>query len=260
MLRTLVAWLLGLIVACPLAALGQTDKSESEDGPRPRRPQRTISVSGTGKVRTAPDLADVSVGVISSAATARDALAANTEAMTAVQAVLKERGVAEKDIQTVNISIQPRYSQPPQPRPGQAPREFVPKIVGYDVTNSVQITARDLKKLGTILDAVVQSGANQMYGISFRVNEPEKLLDLARKQAMADAKRKAELLAGEAGVVVGPPISISESGGYAFPAPMPMYAKAMAGAPMAAAPTPVAAGEQELSISVAVTYELKPAQ
>jgi hypothetical protein len=216
--------------------------------------ERTISVTGTGKVSAAPDLAEISIGVVTQAASARDALAGNTEAMTAVQALLKERGVAEKDIQTISINVQPRYSQPPSPR--QVQTEFIPRIVGYDVTNTVRITARDLKKLGSILDAVVQSGANQIHGISFRVEEPEKLLDVARKEAVADAKRKAEQLAGESGVVVGMPITIQEMGAIA--PPQPMFGRAMRGMEMAAAPVPVAPGEQELSVSVSVVYELKP--
>jgi uncharacterized protein YggE len=165
--------------------------------------------------------------------------------------------VAAKDIQTTSISIQPRYSQPPQPRPGQAVQEFVPRIVGYDVVNAVQITARDINNLGAILDAVVQSGANRIDGIAFRISEPAKLQSVARKSAMADAKAKAELLAGEAGVVVGTPISITESVGFA--PPQPMYrGRAMAMEAMAA-PVPVAGGEQELSVNVSVTYELVPA-
>jgi uncharacterized protein YggE len=246
---------LGLITMFPIVALGQ-----AEEEPAPRRPTRMISVSGTGKVSAAPDEAVIHIGVVSAAATAKDALASNTEAMTAVQGVLKERGVAEKDIQTVNINIQPRYSQAPQPTPGQVARAYIPKIVGYEVTNTVLITARDLKKLGLILDAVVQSGANQVYGISLRIKESEKLLDVARKQAMADAKSKAELLAGEAGVVVGLPITINESGGYLPLAPVAMYGLSAAPAASAPAPVPVAPGEQELSISVAISYELHPAK
>jgi uncharacterized protein len=218
----------------------------------------TISVSGTGKVSAAPDIAEISVGVVTQAETARDALSANNQAMTALRNVLKERGVAEKDIQTTNISVNPRYSQPPQPRPNQAQREFVPKIVGYEVRNQVQITGRDITKLGVLLDAVVQAGANQMHGISFRIDEPEKLLDQARKKAMADAKRKAEQLAGEAGVVVGSPIRIQEGGAPAPPSPQPMMGRAF----LAAAPSevPVAGGEQDLSVTVHVVYELKAAK
>lgn len=218
--------------------------------------RRSITVTGTGKVSAAPDVAEISIGVVSQAERARDALAANSEAMTAVQALLKERGVAEKDIQTVSISIQPRYNQPPPPRPGQEMVEFVPRIVGYEVNNAVRITARDIAKLGAILDAVVQSGANRIDGIAFRIDEPEKLQDQARKAAVADAKRKASQLAGELGDVVGLPIRVSEGG--ALPPPQPMFrGRAMAMEAMAA-PVPVAGGEQDLVVTVTVEFELAP--
>jgi uncharacterized protein YggE len=217
-----------------------------------------LSVSGVGKLSAAPDVAEIGVGVTTQGATAQETLRANTESMTALIAELKGRGVAAKDVQTTNISVSPRYSQP-APRPVNAPQaEFVPRIVGYDVTNMVQITARDLAKLGPVLDAVVQAGANQVHGIRFRIDEPEKLLDQARKEAMADARRKAEILAGEAGVVLGPPIRIQEGGGFSPPPPMPMMA--LGRMSMAAAPVPVAAGEQELSVTVQVVYSIKPAR
>ena len=219
--------------------------------------RRTISVSGTGKVSTAPDVADINVGVVTQGGTAQDALTLNTEAMTKIHDLLKSRGVAAKDIQTTNINVQPQYSQPPN-RPNPTNEPYVPKIVAYQVTNSVQITARELDKLGAVLDAVVQAGANQINGISFRVENPEKLLDQCRKQAMADARRKAELLVGEAGgVVLGMPVTISESGGGV--PPRPMYAGRMM-AMSADAAVPVAAGEQESSVNVSIVYELKPAE
>ena len=157
--------------------------------------------------------------------------------MAALQKILKERGVASKDVQTTNLNVSPRYSQPPQPVPGRPQQEFTPKIVGYDVTNTVTVTARDLDKFGELLDAVVTAGANQMHGISFRIDTPESLLDEARKRAMADARHKADLMAGEAGVVVGPPISITDSGASAPPSPRPMMRRMMAmSAPMSPSP------------------------
>ncbi|MEO6811188.1 MAG: SIMPL domain-containing protein [Isosphaeraceae bacterium] len=218
----------------------------------------TISVVGHGKLSAAPDVAEISVGVVTQGETAGEALAANNEAMGALQAVVKERGVAAKDVQTTNLNVSPQYSQPPQPLPGQPQRNHVPTIVGYQVSNTVQITARNLGKLGALLDAVVKAGANQMHGISFRIDETEKLLDQARVKAMADAKRKAELLAGEAGVVVGKPLSIQEGG--ASPPPRPVRPMMMMRAMAADSAVPVAAGEQELSVTVQVVYELKSAK
>lgn len=220
---------------------------------------RTISVAGTGKVSAAPDVADINVGVVTQAPTARDALSANNQAMDALLATVKERGVAAKDVQTTSLNINPQYSQPPRNQAGQfvGQEGFQPQIYAYEVTNTVNITARDLTKLGELLDAVVSAGANRMNGISFRFEEPEALLDQCRKQAMADAKRKAEMLAGEAGVVLGMPLTISEQGA-APPPPRPMmYMMRGEMAAMDAASVPVASGEQELRLTVHVTYELK---
>jgi uncharacterized protein len=242
-----------LAVAACVAALGFGDPAaQADDKDEPP----TISVSGTGKLAAAPDVADISMGVVTQAATAREALAANSESMAALIDTLKKHGVAAKDVQTTQIQIAPQYSQPRPAAPGVAGSEFIPRVVGYRVVNEVEVTARDISKLGVVLDAVVQAGANQMHGISFRVNEPEKLLDEARKRAMADAKRKAELFAGEAGVVLGPPRSIQESGSAA-PPPRMMFAR---GAAMAPASVPIAGGEQELSVSVQVVYEILHAQ
>jgi uncharacterized protein len=207
---------------------------------------RTISVSGTGRISAAPDVAEVSVGVVTREKSAREALRSNTKAMEALLAVLKERGVAAKDVQTSNISVVSKYSRPPTQPP---PADFVPKPIGYEVTNEVQVTVRDVSKLGVLLDAVVESGANRLSGISFRVDRPERLLDEARKRAMAEARRKAELLAGEAGLVVGRAIRIEEPEGEAR---LPHFNEAEMSAPV-----PVAAGEQELSVSVGVVYELR---
>lgn len=246
------------LAALAMAACLSSDVAAQDEGSgsmNASRMHRTISVTGTGKVSAAPDVADINIGVVTQGDAAAKALAANTEAMTAIQTLLKERGVAEKDVQTTGIDVQPVYSQ--QQRQPQQQADYTPRIVGYRVTNSVRITARDLKKLGAILDAVVQSGANQINGISFRIENPEKLLDVARKQAMADAKRKAEQLAGESGVIVGLPISIQESGG--MPIPMPKFGGMRMAMAADAAPVPVAAGELDLSVSVSVVYDLKPA-
>ena len=177
--------------------------------------------------------------------------------MASLLALMKERGVAAKDVQTTQIQVNPQYSQPVPQRVDQPQREFVPRIVGYRVDNSVQITARQVAKLGALLDALVRAGANQIHGIHFSVDHPEKLLDEARRRAMSDAKRKAELLAGEASVVLGPPISIQESGAMAPPRSVCSQDARMMAAESA---VPVAAGEQEMSVTVQVVYEMKQAK
>lgn len=214
----------------------------------------SISVSGTGRIAAAPDVAEIQVGVRSQGETASKALQANNETMNKLFAVLKERGIAAKDVETSHIQVSPQYSQPPhRPNPNGNQDEFIPRIVGYRVDNTVQVTSRKINALGALLDALVDAGANQVHSIAFRVDHPEKLLDEARRRAMADAKRKADLLAGEAGVVVGYPTKITDDA--IAPAPPPRFVgRAMMAA---AAPMPIAGGEQELAVVVHVVYELK---
>lgn len=218
-------------------------------------PHPSISVSGVGRVSAVPDLAEISVGVQTLRPTAQAALSANTELMTALMTTLEQAGIAKKDIQTSNLSVSPQFSQPRPPRPGmpqQADHE-PPQIVGYQVSNTVTLTIRQIDKLGAMLDAVVKAGANQIYGIQFKVDKPEALLDQARTAAVADARRKAELLAKEAGVVLGPVRQISESSSGG---PQPMFrGRAMAMA--ASADVPISAGEQELTSSVSVLFDIQ---
>jgi uncharacterized protein YggE len=250
LLTTALALILLTTTSLARAQFDKEDKvPDLENTPR-------ITVSGEGRVSSAPDLADINVGVITQAQTARDALNVNTTSMTKLYSLLKEHGIAEKDIQTSNLNVSPQYTQPPQAAPGQRQRDFVPQIAAYQVTNTVTITVREMGKVGSILDALVTAGANQMYGISFRIAEPAKLLDEARKKAVADARRKAELLAGEAGVVLGRPLRISESGGF-VPSPMPMMRGRMMAMSAEVAPAPVAGGELDLTASVQIEYELK---
>jgi uncharacterized protein YggE len=213
-------------------------------------------VLGHGKVAAVPDVADINVGVVSQDLTAKDALRKNSEDMERLHKVLKDRGIAAKDIETKQIQVSPVYSHPDPRRPVLPGEDFVPKVVGYRVTNAVEVTVRDVHKLGDMLDAVVGAGANQVTGIAFRVEKGEQLLDQARRLAMADAKRKAELLAGEAGVVLGPARQICEAG--ATP-PRPLFLGSTAPqAMMARSAAPVAPGEQDLAVSIQVCYTILP--
>ncbi len=219
------------------------------------RPMSSLSVIGHGKVAAMPDVADINLGIVTEAATAKDALRINSEAMTTLHKALEAKGVAPKDIETTQIQVSPIYSQP---TPGAQPRggEFVPKVVGYRVVNAVEVTARQIGKLGELLDNLVEAGANQVNGISFRVEKAEQLMDEARKRAVADAKRKAELLATETKVVLGPARMITEAGSSPL---RPNYLGGPAYSTMSprSAP-PVAAGEQELSVSIQISYSIMP--
>ncbi len=237
----------GLVIVAALAAAALIGPRYGISAPD-NAPPRLISVSGTGEVKTKPDMAVVNTGVTTEAPTAQEALSKNNAAMTAVIGALKTAGIAEDDIQTSNFSVSPQYP-PYQPNQTTAPR-----ISGYQVSNQVTARVKNLAKLGSILDTLVRAGSNQISGISFDVDEPKPFLDDARKKAVADARAKAELYAAAAGVTLGRVVQISESGGIIMP-PQPMFrAAAMDGA---APSVPVAAGQQTLSASVSVTYEIQ---
>lgn len=206
---------------------------------------RTISLTGHGEMRMAPDLAVVTLGVLSQSAVAAEALAANTRSMQAILAALKDAGIAAKDVQTSNFMVQPRYNYNNEGR--------APELVGYDVSNTVTVTIRKLDTLGGVLDKVVSSGSNQINGIMFGIDKPDFALDQARKLAVADARRKADVYAAAGGVQLGGILTISE-GSYA-PPPVPMAGKVMR-AEMAA-DVPIAQGEQVLAVDVNIAWELK---
>ena len=206
-------------------------------------PPPTISVTGEATITAPPDLAQIDAGVTTDAKTAHEASSANNDAMGKVLLALKGAGISEKDYQTSQVSLQPQYSSS-QSRPG-------PNVLtGYRATNRVTIKVRDILKVASVIDAVVGAGANDLGGISFTVSNASKLLDDARSQAIADARRKAEIYAKAAGVTLGAPVSIAEEG---TPAPV-MYRRAAA--PMAAG-APIAPGEETLRVTVGVSWAIK---
>jgi uncharacterized protein len=207
---------------------------------------RSISISGHGEVKAVPDVASIQMGVSSFAETARAALDANTLAMKNMLETLKKAGIDMRDVATSNFSVNPRI-QYPQDGVG------APKTVGYDVNNTVTVVVREIDKLGGVLDAAVSSGSNTVNGIAFSVSKPEVLLDEARKKAVADARRKADIYAAAGGFALGDIISVSEGGGYQPPQPVVTYAKAEA----AAGDVPIAQGEQALAIDVNVVWGIK---
>jgi len=224
----------GVAVAAPFAAPAYAETDQ---------PPAFISVTGEAHISVPPDLAQIDAGVTSEAKTAREASDANNAAMGKVLLALKGAGIDEKDFQTSRLSLQAQNSIPKQGVPST--------IIGYRASNRVTIRLRDVTKMAGAIDTLVGAGANELGGINFMVSQASKLLDDAREQAVADARRKAEIYAKAAGVTLGAPISISEGG-----AAQPMFRAKMA-LPMAAAPTPIAQGEETLSISVGVTWAIK---
>jgi len=203
--------------------------------------EKTVTVTGEATVGVAPDTAIIRIGVTSQEKTAREAGEANAKQMTSVLVAIKASGIAERDIQTSRLSLQPQYD----PNKGGTAR-----LTGFQATNQVTIRIRDIENLPSVLDRAIAAGANEMSGIEFVVSEQSKLLDQARDDAIADARRKAELYAKAAGVKIGHVISISEEG-PPQPQSRPMQA-------IRAGAVPVAPGEQTLRAIVTVSYELTP--
>ena len=203
--------------------------------------ERTVTVTGEATVGVAPDTAVIRIAVSSQEKTAREAGEANARQMTSVLAAIKASGIAERDIQTSRLSLQPQYD----PNKGGTA-----SLTGFQATNQVTVRIRDIDSLPTVLDRAIGAGANEMSGIEFVVSEQSKLLDQARDDAIADARRKAELYARAAGAKVGQVVSISEEG-PAPPQPRPMQA-------VRAGAVPVAPGEQTLRAIVSVSYQLTP--
>lgn len=230
-----------LLLAAAIASVGLAPAAQAAEKPA------TISLQGKGEISVAPDMAVVTTRVVNIGTTAPEALQANTAAIAKVIAEIKAAGIEAKDIQTSGFSIYPRYEN------RKDDSNEPPKIVGYEVSNGVTVRVRALDKLGGILNAVVASGANSVDGISFAVSDTNEKLDEARKEAVADARRKAELYAEAAGVKLGRVLSISE-GSIAAPRPYAVRSEKMMA--MSDAPVPVEAGEETLSATVNIVWEI----
>lgn len=224
-------------------------------------------VTGSGKVAAAPDMAVVNVGVESRQADPKAAVELNSQQMTKLVASLKSLGIAEADLQTSNFNIRfERIEQPwspPQPASAPAvlskaapvviPPKPQPTIEGvFVVTNTLSVTVRELAKLGEALTASTDAGANTIWGVEFRLNDPAPLLAQARDKAVADALEKAKRLAQVSGVKLGRVVNIEESGSGG---PMPL--SAAFGARTAKTSVPIEAGSLEVNADVVVRFALE---
>jgi uncharacterized protein len=208
--------------------------------------KNTISVSGEGKVLAKPDIGEVSLGVLSEAKTVAVAQKDNTEKMNKVIQAMKELGVDEKDLKTVSYTISPNY----QYTAGKS------VIIGYQVSQTLDVKIRQLDKTSDILAKAADNGVNQIGSISFTIDNPESIKAEARKEAIDDAKQKADVLKNDLGVSIIRIVSFSESGSQP---PITYYAdKAMGLGGGGATPTPqVETGQNEITIDVTITYEIQ---
>jgi len=229
--------LLVLAVFTSVAAIAQTSDLA---GARPP----AITVAGTGESHGKPDFAQIQVGVVTEALTAAEALRKNNEAMSRLIVVIRKRGIEDKDLQTVQFNVSPRYKYDKN-------QQEPPKIAGYQVTNEVHVKVRNLLALGAFLDETVSLGANRVRGIGFGVADPAQLMDEARRKAIADAQHRARVYAEAAGLKLGGPIRIDEQAG-GRPGPYPVARMDAA----AVSAVPVTPGEQTFLVTVTVSYAI----
>lgn len=205
----------------------------------------TIVVSGTGRVSVVPDIADIRLGVAVTKPKVDAARAEAATTMDAILAALDAAGVVRRDVRTTLLSIQPRFEY----REGKPP-----KLTGYELTNLVEATIRDLGKLGDVVDGALGAGATSMDGLTFRVADPAPAEREARQRAMADARSRADVLAGAGGLTIEGVSDIVEGG--AMPPPRP-FGKADRMMLAAEAATPVEAGALDVVVTVSVTYRAR---
>ena len=236
MIDRLMAALMVSAFAVPMSAAAQvtTTLAQPITGTR-------LDINATGEVTRVPDIATISAGVTTQAATAVEAIGQNATRMERVRAALKRAGIADRDIQTASLNLAPQY---------RYVENQSPVLTGYQASNQLSVRFHDIRASGKILDALVGEGANQISGPNLSIEHPEAALDEARTKAITAARARADLYAHALGMRIVRILSVSESGGDI---PRPMYARAQ----VAEAKTSIDPGEQQLQISVAMTFELQ---
>jgi uncharacterized protein YggE len=218
--------------------------------PREPAPVDTISVTGTGHVSLTPDRYSFTATVQTMAPTVEEAVNDNNQKVAAAIAALKAAGAKAEEIQTSNFSIFPQqdYSQQQQGKP--------PRVIGYQVSNSVTVTRKQVSDAGRLLQAAISAGVNQTSGLTFSVADPSRGRDDGLRAAFAEAHAKASLFATAAGRTLGPAIAISEIGAMQ-PQPRPMMARNVMAAQAVSAEVPVESGSTELTFTVSVVFAMR---
>ena len=229
-----------------------------------------ITVSGEGKVYVKPDVALISLGVATQAATVADVTKSNTEKMNAVIAAVKKMGVADKDIQTTNYNLTPVYDNyivptavptaggvsMMYPSSGSGIMRTGTTLKGYKLEQDVQVKIRDFTKIGDILSQATANGANQVGDLQFTIDNPEQFKEQARAQAIAKAKTNAQNLSKESGINLGKLINVYEN--YIYPMAYSAKAVGMGGGVAESAPSPtIQPGQQEIDVTINLTYQVR---
>lgn len=234
-----------MVAAPALAQQGGGSESIGHQMVNDGRMSGHLSVTGEGQAHATPDMATITLGVSTRAGTAAEAMAQNAASQRAVIDKLKAGGIGDRDIQTSGLSLSPLLDQ--------APDRSAPVVTGYSAQNMVSVRVRDLDRLGQMLDDLVAVGANEIYGIAFGLQDPQAAEDEARRAAVAEARRRAGILAEAAGVGLGQVLHVTDA--QASMGPQPQF-RAMADAAMGA---PVERGEMVVTQQVTLTFAIHPA-
>ena len=208
--------------------------------------ENVLVVSGSGRVSLTPDIAYINAGVETLMKDAREAQDENAMIMDRIIKVLKDSGIQDKDIQTANFNVHVEYDYSDNQR----------RLIGYRVSNNVRIAVRQIDRVGEILTAMAEAGANHFFGINFGVENQKEAYNEALKKAIEEAKEKALLMAAQAGVSLGRPVAIHE-GQVPQGVPFGKGMMDMARRESAAAQVPIMEGELEVQASVTIVYEIK---
>lgn len=234
-----------LIAAVAIGGLFYIYGKKLEARPQPQMPP-SITVTGEGKVSASPDIAEMTFGVSTGRKqTAKAAIDSLTTSMNAVIDATKKAGIDAKDITTEYFSLNPEYDYTTS---GQIPR-------GFSASQSLRVKVRDLDKVGDVLTAVTNAGANQAGNVQFTIDDPEKATADARQEAIDKARARAQTIANQLGLRLGKVTSFSEGGNYS--PPVYMYDRAAMGAVANETKSlSLPAGEQDVQTTVTITYEL----
>jgi len=235
--------LVAAVLAVELAMVVPAVQAGGPLGAGEAEERNAISVTGEGRIYAEPDMAQIVIGVESRAPTAKEAARRNSEDMNEVMAALEEMGIAKEDVQTVDYSIRAEMYYP---------EDEPPRVVAYVVNNAVQVKMRDLDRVGDFLDEATQAGANNIYGITFTIEDPRPFQEQARELAVADARSKAEQLAETADVGLGDLLSVSE---YIIGGPVYVERAALAEGIGGGGP-PISPGQLEIVVQVGMSYEI----
>ncbi len=243
MTRTMIALLIGVANVTAVSAAAQ------EPAPIARANAATrLDISATGTVTRIPDLAIISAGVVTKSTTASGAIADNAVRMEKVRAALKHAGIADRDIQTSSINLNPDY---------RYEDNRTPVLTGYQASNTVSIKFRDIRNSGRILDALVAEGANQINGPSLTIDKPETAYDEARIKAIAAGRARAELYARGLGMRVVRLVAVSEGGGNYPRPPMPMAERSIVVTGSKISRTDIDPGSQDLEVTLSMSFDLQ---